>query len=183
MTALSFGRMTAREPSYARARDGGASTPSSLVLEPPAHGRSRLRAAASVPGRRRQALAHLVDLLADGRRSLRARARDGVRVARGVRRDLLADVQPHPAGARERRHPRLAHDDVLRRALLHAPAPRRHARDVERAARDHLLLGVEPHVPARHRRRCSPGTVRDASTASSSGRSTSRCSSSGARTS
>mgnify|MGYP003694592953 CR=1 FL=1 len=47
----------------------------------------------------------------------------------------MAELQPDPAGARERRDPRLADDDVLRRALLHAPAPGRHARDVERAAR------------------------------------------------
>ena len=70
----------------------------------------------------------------------------------GLRRDLVAVLQPDPARARERRDPRVADDDVLRRALLHAAAPRRHARDVERAARHLLRLGLEPDVPARDHR-------------------------------
>ena len=77
---------------------------------------------------------------------------------------------------RERRDPRLAHDDVLRRALLHAPAARRDARDVERAARHLVRLGLEPDVPGPGSSASSPATARAASTASSSGRSTSRCS-------
>src|SRR5207248_9828409 len=106
----------------------------------------------ALPGRGGEALDPLVDHLADRRRPLRARSRDGVRHAGGLRRDLLALVQPRAALARERRDPRLADDDVLRRALLHAPAPRRDARDVERAARDLVRLGLEPDVPARDRR-------------------------------
>ena len=98
--------------------------------------------------------------MADGRRPVRPRARDRVRQPGGLRRDLVALVQPDPTLARERGDPRLADDDVLRRALLHAPAPGRHARDVERAPRHLLCLGLESAVPARHHRpthRAQPG--------------------------
>ena len=103
-------------------------------------------------GPSRPPLVPLRDLLADRRRPLRPRPRDGVRDTGGVRRHLVAQLQPDSARARERRHPRLADDDVLRRALLHAPASDRHARDVERAAGRVVRLGVEPDVSARDHR-------------------------------
>src|SRR5881409_3733964 len=54
---------------------------------------------------------------------------------------LVAELQPHKTVARQRRDSRLADDDVLRRALLHVAAPRRNARDVERAARRLVRVG------------------------------------------
>src|SRR3954451_18526510 len=83
---------------------------------------------------RSTALDPLGDLLADRRRPLRTRARDRVRDPGGLRRNLVHELQPDPAGARERRDPRVADDDVLRRAVLHAAAARRYARNVERTA-------------------------------------------------
>ena len=78
----------------------------------------------------------------------------------GVRGHLVALVQPGPAVARERRDPGVADDDVLRSALLHAPAARRHPRHVERTAGRLVRLGVERHVHARDYRpadRAQPG--------------------------
>src|SRR5439155_12046006 len=97
-------------------------------------------------------LVPLRDLLADSRRPVRPRPRDGVRYAGSLRRHLVAQLQPDPAVARERRDPRLADNDVLRRTLLHAPPPGRHARDVERAPGRLVRVGLEPDVPARGHR-------------------------------
>ena len=136
-----------------------------------------------VSGPRREPLAPFRDLLADRRRPLRARARDRVRHPRSIRQYLLAELQQDPAVSRQRRDSRVADDDVLRRALLHAAAPDRHPGHVERTPRRVVRLGVEPDVPARNHRAADRATARAASTASSSGRSTSPCSSSGSRTS
>src|SRR6266511_3529499 len=76
----------------------------------------------AVPRSGRSSLAALVDHLADRRRSLWRRPFDRVRLAGRLRRHLVARLLARPPGARQRRHPRLADDDVLRRALLHAAA-------------------------------------------------------------
>src|SRR5580765_5987898 len=55
--------------------------------------------ALALPGRSRQALAAVVDHLADGRRPVRPRARDRVRHPGGLRRDPVAELQPDPTRA------------------------------------------------------------------------------------
>src|SRR6266511_5475181 len=129
------------EPANSGARRGGPRGPGSD------HGAAA--ACVAVPGPRSQALAAVVDHLADRRRPRRRRALDGVRQPGRVRRDLLARLLACPAGPRQRRDPRLADDDVLRRPLLHAASAVRYAWDVERAARGLLRVGVERDVPAR----------------------------------
>src|SRR6266487_622480 len=86
--------------------DNGAAGAFGFLREP----RNRTGAQPSplpLPRRRGQTLAPFLDYLADCRRPVRARARDRVHLARGVRRHLVAVVQPCPAVARERGDPRL----------------------------------------------------------------------------
>src|SRR5207302_4588963 len=125
---------TLRVGFVASRRDGGAYARASSSPHGRRAGSSDAAGAAalSVPGRGGSPLDHFLDRLADGRRPLWARPGDGVRHARSVWRDLVPVVQPRAPVACQRGDPRVAVDDVLRRALLHAPAARRYARDVER---------------------------------------------------
>src|SRR5437763_7858788 len=99
MTGWSFARTTATAVVGSR-RDGGGDDSQRDGARAAGARSQSVAPAPSVPGWGGQALGHLVDLLADGRRPLRARARDRVRDSRSLRRHLLVDLQPDPAVAR-----------------------------------------------------------------------------------